>query len=507
MLTDLNYIQPGATWPPPSESERLDKYRANRRLFDGKHDAVFRQAVERRLFREETQEIVYLILNYHKRLSTHWADLLFTEEPVLTAGDPESQEQETLERLNWDSDVTSQVGPEAVIDMSRYGDGLLKVFLEDGRGRIESLSPTYWFPVGSETNNRRISAHVLAWEFERGEGNNKRRYVRFEIHERGRITHRVFRLKHRANLSLIGKAGPNDQVLGDELPAATFDESLRERVNTLGVEETGVDEFLIVPAPNLRTSDDYHGRDDYTDLESIVSELEVRISQIARILDRHSDPNMYGDDSALEQDEETGRWTFKGGGKFFPVPEGGTPPGYVTWDGQLQAAYSQIDTLIEQFWMIAETSPSAFGLSDKEGRVTSGFQFRLSLIAALNKVARLRKSIGPALRFAFELAARLEAANGQQALEIEPEITWRDGIPSDPKEEAETQAVLVGAGLRSKLTAIKQLNDFTTDEQAQEELDRIMEEQAESAGATAGASPPASLLGTLRQRLSETAEA
>lgn len=499
MLTNLNYIEPGATWPPPSEEARLDKYRANRRLFDGKHDAVFREAVDRRLFREETQEIVFIILNYHKRLSTHWADMLFSEEPVVTAGEPESDEQRTLERINWDSDVLSQVGPEAAIDMSRFGDGLFKVFLEDGKARVESLSPTYWFPVGTESNNRRIQAHVLAWEFERANPRNESeplRYVRFEVHERGSIMHRVFTLKRHPSKGF---------VLQDELDPRDFDESLKERLGTGNVEDTNVDDFLIVPAPNLRTSDDYHGRDDYSDLEGIVSELEVRISQIARILDKHADPNMYGDSGALEQDKETGRWTFKGGGRFFPVDRDGVPPGYVTWDGQLQAAYDQIDKLIEQFWMIAETSPSAFGLGDTSGRVSSGYQFRLSLIAALNKVARLRKSIGPALRYAFQLASQLEAANGGKAVEIEPEITWRDGVPRDPKEEAETQAVLVGAGLRSRLKAIKEINDFTTTEEAQEELDRIREEQAMDAGSQGG-SPPQSILGRVRQRLQEQEE-
>ena len=45
---------------------------------------------------------------------------------------------------------------------------------------------------------------------------------------------------------------------------------------------TGLDDFAVLHVPNTTTSRSLYGMDDYTDIDSIVSELEVRIDQIAR---------------------------------------------------------------------------------------------------------------------------------------------------------------------------------------------------------------------------------
>jgi len=48
------------------------------------------------------------------------------------------------------------------------------------------------------------------------------------------------------------------------------------------VEETGIDDFLVVPVHNLSTSDRIYGIDDYSDLDSVIQELEIRLAQISR---------------------------------------------------------------------------------------------------------------------------------------------------------------------------------------------------------------------------------
>ena len=65
------------------------------------------------------------------------------------------------------------------------------------------------------------------------------------------------------------------------------------------------------------------GHDDYTDIDSIVSEILVRIGQISRILDKHASPSVQGPSSAIEKDPVSGEWTLKMGnyneeGKFLP---------------------------------------------------------------------------------------------------------------------------------------------------------------------------------------------
>ena len=115
---------------------------------------------------------------------------------------------------------------------------------------------------------------------------------------------------------------------------------------------------------------------------------EIRVAQISRILDKHADPNLYGPDSALEHDAQTGEWKFRGGGKFYPVGPGEQPPGYVTWDGQLDAAFREIELLMEQLYILSETSAAAFGQL-KSGLAESGSALRRLMMAPLAKVNRL----------------------------------------------------------------------------------------------------------------------
>ena len=56
----------------------------------------------------------------------------------------------------------------------------------------------------------------------------------------------------------------------------------------------------------MLTSDRVYGIDDYSDLDSIISELEVRISQISKILDKHAEPSVQGPSSALVRNPHTG---------------------------------------------------------------------------------------------------------------------------------------------------------------------------------------------------------
>ena len=48
MLTNLDFISPGQTWPPPSERDRLDRYAYNRELFSNTCDSKHKAHADRR---------------------------------------------------------------------------------------------------------------------------------------------------------------------------------------------------------------------------------------------------------------------------------------------------------------------------------------------------------------------------------------------------------------------------------------------------------------------------
>ncbi|MDQ3966683.1 MAG: phage portal protein, partial [Actinomycetota bacterium] len=151
-------------------------------------------------------------------------------------------------------------------------------------------------------------------------------------------------------------------------------------------------------------------------------------------------------------------------------------PEYVTWDGKLEASFRELDHLREQLYFVSETTPAAFGQL-KQGLAESGSALRRLMMAPLAKVARIRMRFDPALRKALSLAAALERANGRNTPELGEKlrIQWQDGLPPDPREQAETEALRVRSGTTSRAAAIRRL-DGGTDQEAQAELDRALEE-------------------------------
>ncbi len=449
MLTNMDFLKTGEPWPPPTERERLERYNINRLLFEGDHEQVFSDWV--RLLRDDQQATLEMVLNWYKRMTLLFADLLLGEPPQITAGEIGSPEQEALDRIIGNCGLNN-VAHEVAIDISRYGTGIFKVRF-DGRAIIEGQQPAIWHPVVAPDNIRDIQAHVLAWSFEEGEGEAATQYLQVETHEKGKIT--------TAKYELVEGGGIGKEIEREE-------------------STTGVDDFLVVPVHNILTTDRVTGLDDYKDLDSIIQELEVRVAQISRILDKHADPNMFGPDTALMQDPKTGEWGYKGGSKYFPVGPGDTPPGYVTWDGQLEASYKQIDLLIEQLYILSETSAAAFGQL-KSGLAESGSALRRLMMAPLAKTNRIRMRFDPAIRQTLWLAAELEAAQGMAgAIRLEDiHIDWQDGLPDDDMEVTQIEAARYSAGLTSLESALQRL-DGLSGEALKAEIGRIKEEREQS---------------------------
>ena len=172
-----------------------------------------------------------------------------------------------------------------------------------------------------------------------------------------------------------------------------------------------------------------------------------------------------------------------GGGRYWPVEAGGTTPGYVTWDGNLDAALNEIHELMDAFYLTSETSRAAFGQLDA-GAITSGAALRRLMMAPLAKVNRIRLRFDPRLKDVLMRAAMLEDANhGQAVVPKSINIEWRDGLPEDPQEQTAIVTQRYQAGLMSKEAAIRVLDGGTADE-IRAEIDRIALDEANQAATT-----------------------
>lgn len=441
----------GAVWPPESEKSRLTLYEQNTDLFEGNHTKVYTGLL--RLFHNsaaEHQKII-LILNWHRRLSCLWPDLLIGETPDVKV---DEANQEATKELRRDIGLW----PEAykgLLDMSRFGVGPVKIYKDESeRVHVQAIAPSKWFPIQDPSGQ--IIEHLLAWTSEEFVDHVLTTFLHCEIHRRGEVETRKY------------------SIAQGKIASEAYD---------VLIDPSGIDDFLVVPLLNLTTTTDQWGCDDYTPLDPIIRRLETRLTRLGRILDAHSEPVMGVPEDAISKDPNTGETLYDANLRVFPIAEGQSMPQYVTWDGQLTASFMEIDFLMGQLYAISETCPQAFGqsLSGTAGGVgsaESGTSLRLRMMAPLKRVERLRLNIDPAIKKIIYLAGQL---SGIDLKENEIGIDWHDGLPNDEYQQSQIEVMNVMAGITSKKAAAKRLYRLT-DDQADDDQGQMKEELALQGG-------------------------
>ena len=388
MLTNLNFLNFGQPWPVEDldTKTRLEGYAKNKLLFEGKHAEVFTDLA--RYLREDGNTTLAFPLNWHKRITTTFANFLYGETPEYSSKEDSAGDyiKSLIENNNY-----NQVGYEIVIDVLRYSAGIFKIGFDGERATIESQNPAVWYPVVSPDNIKKILYHVLAWSFEEtNDKGEKKVYLRAEIHSKGKIENRLYEIDN-------GKIG-NQIKLSTHPRYATLKE----------VQPTGINDFLVVPIHNLVTSDNPFGLSDYDDINGLIEGIELRLCQIDRVITKHSDPNMAGPESCVV-------------------------------NGKLESAFKEIELFMSQLFAISETSPILFGDSGKLQRADSSMAMKRLLISPLSKVNRLRLSVDPKVKKVLKLASKIEVLKKvPDSVELSDiAILWKDGLPEDPKEQAE----------------------------------------------------------------------
>lgn len=465
MLTNLDFLNVGAKWPPESELPRLLRYEDNRRLFENEHADVYADSFKRieRVIGNFNQVVSYAtVVNFQKKISLKTADFLWIEPPKIKAGEDESPEQLAVQAIIDRSDLYN-IGYMNTLDVSRFGDGLLLVYKEGSLGRIDVTQPNIWFKVVDPVNIQRPLYHVLATASgKKGE----KRTLHVQIHSRGSYEERQYQL-----LDGVGQ-GRTGEHLGPFVTKTV---------------PTGLSDFAVIQIPNIITSDRCYGIDDYNDVDSIVSEILIRLAQISKVLDKHADPSVQGPLAALEKDPVTGQWKLKLGNYFARADKEDPPVEYVTWNGQLEASFKQVEKLIELLAVISEMGTAVFGNAENTGQAASGTALRLRYVSLLAKIKRVSLRYTPALVKAIKLCSEL---GGPVLSKAAINVVWQDGLPNDEKERAEIADIRTGKKpTMSQKEAIMYL-DGKTDAQAAASYEQILEEEAAAAPVPAAGSFP-----------------
>lgn len=441
MLTDLTFLDIGQKWVPPSEKDRIEMYISNRKLFESKHTEVYEEDLKRieRVIGNFNEVVSYpVILNFQKLMSLKIADLMLGEPPVM-----KSDNDKVLDEIIANSDLLN-IAYQVAIDVSRFGDGLMYIHKKGNKGVIDITQPSYWFPVVSPDNVKDIQYHILGWTYKENDSD----YLKVQIHSKGSYEERVYQLSGNEIVKLLESK----------------------------VHKTGLSDFAVIQISNIITSDRVTGIDDYTDIDSIISELMVRVGQVSRILDKHASPSMSGPQTALERDEVTGEWRLKTGNFFPRENEADADVKYITWDGQLTANFTQIEKLTNFLYTISEMGSALFGdMTANAGQALSGTALRRLMMSPLAKVARIRTRFDPAIKKAIMLCSELGYGKIKEL-----SINWQDGLMPDFMEDAMILEKRTGAKATMSQKRALMMFDGMTEEQAEEELKQIQDEEADS---------------------------
>lgn len=413
----------GDKFPRDIDATRVERYQLNKELFRGEHfevSQIYRDVVRRinRVVGNFDEVISFpVLLNYHRLLSVKMADLVCGEYPTITGATEEQtarlNDLRDMDGVDFDDKLYA-----TTIDVSRYGDAVWRIYLDEfGKRTFTVWDPVEWFPDIAEDGTKRILRHNLCWKENRGKDVfNPDYYLHVQTHstqanEIGYYIYRVYKM--------------------DSMGSIIMNLVSEERVST------GLDICAVQHVRAFSTSDTAFGYDDYLQLDSILSEIFARIGQISVILDKHADPNITGPASMLSVDEETGEFYLKTG-KFFATSPGESPPQYMVWEGQLNAAFKQLELLINQLYIISEMGAAILGGKDGSSQAISGTAMRFKLASPLAKARRLTNSL------TLKIRRLLSALAGD--IEVKDiSVVWSDGLPNDPKELFELIKLATGA--------------------------------------------------------------
>jgi hypothetical protein len=487
----------GGQFPPQADIERLAKYARGRAIFDGNQALIYERASD--LLKDTPfaaqLEKLYIAVNIMDALITKPADLMWGSPPSYESGNPDDTlEQKALNRIVEENDL-NLLGHEIVIGSGIRGDSWLKTYYADRQDVtetealgleapttspepiIEAVDASTVFPELSRGSRKRFKAINIAWIEWIETREEEIPFLNVERHVPGYIVYE----RYRAHASdVIAKYGA---------PISTY--TIGEKVSTgrdADVVETGISRLLVHHVPYKTVDDAWAGIGGIEKLESTLAAINDRLVQIDFILWKHSDPTAYGPE--LDRDENG---NVRAGGKYIPIGKEDATPGYMIWNGQLDAAFKELDILLGLVYQMSETPQWLFGTTlaeDKGGSGTShtdGAAIKARFMPILSKVKRIRVHVDRAIRDALWTAMELEnfANEGIAGFTpydpIYPKINWNDGIPKDEKAEAEVYQIRTGGKSTIDVkSAIKRM-DGVDDEKAAEIESRIADDEKAAA--------------------------
>ena len=462
MAGDRIEFKKGTVFPFLAHKKRINRYAENMQMFRGEYKDIFDK------YNINTNGSLYVSLNMAGIICKKSTDMLLGEAVQVTSGtEDHSLEQSAIDEItknnymniqNYESGLMSSIKGDSFYKV-RWGqewEGSLSQEIDPSRVIIEDIPAEYCYPETSHFNKKKITTiHVCIPIYA-----DEKWYLTVESHSAGYVQYHMYEMK------------PSDVTLGT--PTSW---TIQNQVGDMQEEFTGINQPLVIHVPNYAT-DSWEGHDDLSEHKSLFDEINNRLSQIASILDKHADPAMAVPAGVLEVDNMGNPIFSVNREKVFEIMgKDDILPQYVTWNGQLQHAYSELDRLINNLLMAAEIPEVALGKSGSGTSGATGIAVRMRMSPLLAKVNRKRQYFDRALKQVYLVAQMLEtvADPSKNYTPVVPVLKFSDGLPRDEMEDAQIAAIRTGSmPTMSQKSAIMFL-DGKTEEQPQAEIDRINE--------------------------------
>ncbi|GEK57114.1 hypothetical protein CHL76_02165 [Marinococcus halophilus] len=458
-------FEKGGYYPPQGHRERIERYKENKQLFLGDHYDVFQR------LQNIPSESVYISSNMAGLICKKSADFLFGESPTFSAGkEDDSEEQKAIDRIVEENDLRMKLQQSATGNAFR-GDSFLKIRwgqkwggkvpkkFDPFRTIIEPQNPKFVFPETSFGDATEIEIYHIAYPVAIEGSGDQEWYLNVESHYPNEIVYSKFEMTP-------------FMTSGMEVTEWKIEKEITSQRKTV---ETGVPFPLVVHIPNYATDDDWQGIDDISEHKPMFDEINNRLSRIAEILDKHADPSLAVPAGVLGEDEHGNPMFAVGRDKVFEIMgKDDIVPQYITWDGQLQSAFEELDRVTEMLLVNAEIPALALGKGDSGTSGSSGLAIKFRMNSLLAKINRKRQFYDKGLKKMFLIAQMLEHEQGNANYDIvEPIIHFKDGLPQDDAELANIMNVRTGGKPTvSQKTALMKM-DGLTEEQADRELEKM----------------------------------
>jgi hypothetical protein len=359
------------------------------------------------------------------------------------AGDSEAikarvRRAEQLLRQVYEQNNLQQLDYETEIDAAILGDGCYKVIWDTDEKRIRITAPDV--------------SGIYAWWL-------------------GDDTSRVWRVASRYTLSrdeiaiLYGWSIEKKQAaITEAWTDKTFDLYLDNDLIESRPNPYGFIPFIIFP--NLREPKKFWGTSDIPSLVQPQRELNRALSQLSRILELSGNPIAVLENIASAEDIKVQP------GALWAIPE--DAKAYLLdllQGGGVRLHVDYIDLLYRALHDVSEMPRAAWGGIEKE---LSGTALRIELGSLIQKVVRKRTIRTSVYHRRNALILKLAEMFMNEDFEgVNHRVVWGQILPQDTDRQAQTEQLLVQAGVRSRRTAMDEMGIQDPDE----EFDRWLEER------------------------------